>query len=481
MRHINIIVDGAKHNKNILFLLTVLALFTFETLWLALKSAFPMAFDEAYHFGLTQFFSGHLNPYITAQDPSTYGFGNIVHNSSWLYHWLLSFPYRVFAFSDSLYVEVVGLRIVNIAIALGSLLVLHRLLSFFSLGYNTRTLVVALFAFTPVVTALSAQINYDNLLLLVSLGVMYNCVKFVHETHIKKPNATTLIWLVLLLLVGPLVKFSFLPILFGVLLVIAWTCVRLGKNRTKHRAGLLKSFRKLPIASRYAATIAIIVVGSVCGLYYGQNFLRYHSLTPTCDQVLSVEACHNYYSWERNYQLAQSFDETKQLQNPVVYSYHWAVTSWYHLYGEIIPTGGIVHIARSFYVILLLATSAAALATLVHGPSIWRANLLLWVLLTISGVYILGLLSRNYHDYRQLGEAVAVQGRYLVPILPIYYTLLVMGVREVIDQSRIRDAKRLKLGLAIFVLFLCVWYGGAVRYISDVLPNHSWKSSTSNY
>lgn len=463
------------------FFLAVLLLFVIEASWIAIHSAFPMAFDEGYHFRLIQFFAGHPNPIVTSQDPSTYGLGNIVHNSSWLYHWLLSFPYRLLALSHSQYVEVVGLRFLNIGLAVCSLLLLHRLLRHFRLDSAIRTFVVLLFCLTPVVTALSAQINYDNLVLLLSLGVMYYVLYFVRELRAGKPSGKTLAKLLIVSLAGTLVKFSFLPIVAGTAVVTgaAWYINRRRAGVSLSR--VWQSFRGLPALTRSLLAVGVLLSAGLFGLFYGQNLVRYHNLTPSCDQVLSISACSNYYAWERNYELAESRDPAMALQGPLTYAYHWLTTSWYHLYAEIVPTGGIVHIATSFYILLLNVTALAVLVTLVSIRKVLRRNPLLLPMLGLSSVYVLGLWLRNYHDYRHLGEAVAVQGRYLVPVLAYYYLVLVLGVHEFFTSSNTHRqcvGRRIEIGAAVFVAAMFIWYGGAVRYLSDILPESHWQEKT---
>ena len=91
--------------------IALLCLFGAETAWLSVTSRFQMAFDESYHLGLIQFFSHRLNPIVTSQTNS-YNLGAIAHNPSFLYHYLLSFPYRLLdSLGASLRVEVVSLRL----------------------------------------------------------------------------------------------------------------------------------------------------------------------------------------------------------------------------------------------------------------------------------------------------------------------------------------------------------------------------------
>lgn len=463
-----------------LFFWGVLLAFVIETVWIALHAAFPMAFDEGYHVGVIRFFAQHTNPVVTTQDPSTYIYGNIVHNSSWLYHWLLSFPYRILAMTHSAYIEVVGLRFINIGMAVGSLALLHRLLRHLRLSSNIRTFIMLLLGFTPVFTALSSQVNYDNLVVLLTTAAAYYMLFFIRELGVKKPSAKTFAKLFAVCLLGSLVKFSFLPIFAGVFIIVSVAWFRQFRRGTHPWKRLVHSFTSLSNRASAVVILATICSAGLFVAYYGQNLVRYHNLTPSCDQVLSANACSNYYAWERNYQLSQHFDPSTPLQNPLVYSYHWAVTSWYHLYAEIVPTGGIVHIARSFYILLLAITGLAVLVTLFHFRMVVQRYPLLVPLVWLSVIYTLGLWARNYHDYRHFGEAVAVQGRYLVPVLGFYYTLLALGVHTAFTRAAKPAAwlRNIEFGVAVGVVLVFLAYGGAVRYVSNILPANNWHTTT---
>jgi hypothetical protein len=459
-------------------LLSVLTLFSAEAAWLSIRAAYPMAYDESYHFQLIQFFSHHLNPIVSSQDPSTYGLGNIVQNTSWLYHYLMSFPYRLFELNSSQYVQVVGLRFINIGIMIGALALVYRLLDHLKLSITIRTFIVFLVALTPAVTALSAQINYDSLVILLSLGATYYTLCFVRELRISKPSAITFAKLITLAFLGLIAKFSFLPMFAGIALATtaAWYWqVRAGK---KPLTLLRRSFRTLSLGTRAVIIVILTVsVGIASGLY-ANGLVRYHSLTPSCEQVLSVEACSNYYPWERNYTLSLQRNDLTKLDGPLVYTYHWAVQCWYQLHGVIIPGGGIVDIARSFYVLLLAFTLFALIALITHIHQVLRRYPLLLPLLGIAVIYILGLWMRNYNDYRHLGDIVGVQGRYIIPVTAYFYTALVLGVHESLRGNKRKGMylQRLKLGLVAFVVWMFVWFGGSVRYMSDVLPDHRWRA-----
>lgn len=117
-----------------------LLIFVVETGWLACTSRFPMAFDEAYHFGLIRFFSHHPDPLVTSQAADTYKYGALIQNSSLLYHYLMSFPYRLIAaVTQNPEMQVIALRFINIALLVGTLFVMRRCPDYSASRRRSRT------------------------------------------------------------------------------------------------------------------------------------------------------------------------------------------------------------------------------------------------------------------------------------------------------------------------------------------------------
>jgi hypothetical protein len=84
-----------------------------------------------------------------------------------------------------------------------------------------------------------------------------------------------------------------------------------------------------------------------------------------------------------------------------------------------------------------------------YGNQILRHHQPLGLLLFISMSYAVTLWAWNYHDFIHLGAAVALNGRYLFPIMPPI--LLAVGLAY---QSRLRHYPNLKTGLLVVVLLL---------------------------
>src|SRR5690348_13109817 len=108
------------------FFYGVLIFFGLESLWIAISAAYPMAFDEDFHFGLIKIYSHHWLPFLSGQPEGADAFGAVARDPSYLYHYLMSFPYRLISFcTGNETAQVVFLRLLNIML-FGTALVLFR-------------------------------------------------------------------------------------------------------------------------------------------------------------------------------------------------------------------------------------------------------------------------------------------------------------------------------------------------------------------
>src|SRR5579872_6980280 len=69
--------------------------FICEALWIAFSGHYPMAFDEDFHFGVIKIYAHHISPFLSHQPANADEFGAIFRDPSYLYHYLMSFPYRL--------------------------------------------------------------------------------------------------------------------------------------------------------------------------------------------------------------------------------------------------------------------------------------------------------------------------------------------------------------------------------------------------
>lgn len=420
----------------------ILLLFISETVWLVFTSDFPMSFDEGYHFSLIQFFSHHLNPIITSQPSSTYALGNIVHNPSFLYHYLLSFPYRLFALSNNLQVEVVLLRLINVGFAVASLVFLRKIFSVLNVPKVVSNIVILMFALTPLVTALSAQINYDNLVILTVMISVYLMTSFYKQLNSGVVNLKPLLILLPLCLFASLVKYEFVPVFVAIVVTAA---VVLGRLKTQDKQLLInfkKAFNKISLKFKLVSGILSLAGLLLCLNYYGVNTIKYHNPIPQCNQVLSVKDCTQYYAWDRNYVVSQyvkSHPGDKDKMSIGEYTWFWFKVEAYQLYAEIIPTGGLVYVDPVFYVLIVILALTSFVAVLLNFRKIFNNYRPLKAITAMTFIYLLFLWSRNFHDYLQLGQPLAIQGRYLVPILAYVYLICAIGIWNLIRSGKLNS------------------------------------------
>jgi hypothetical protein len=468
------------------FFAATTALFSLEAGWLALTSRFPGAFDEAYHFSLIRFYADHLNPIITSQTPDTYRFGPLVQNTSFLYHYLMSFPYRLMElFTSSLEVQAAGLRLVNVALMVAGLLLMRKFLHLLGLSRALTNVLVLAFALTPIVAVLAAQINYDNLLVPAVLLCMYLAVSFLQALEKRRFDTVRLLALVCLCLFAGLIKYAFLPVLAGIAVTVAWRIAGYRRhNPGKLMAQAEKSWRRSARYVRILLTIGLLAGGFLFLRVYGVNLVRYHNPVPPCEQVLSVAACKHYYAWHNVYGI-QNYVQTHHAAataDAFQYGSYWFLANIFMLFGAQVPLQGHLFAPPPYLFLVGVLGAGMFICTVVNFPRLLRRNRALLLLAAVCLTYLVCLWAKNYYDFGRVGQVVAIHGRYFVPILIYLYVLLALGLRaalEALPARRTRGGVKAALALVIIVSF--VYYGGFRQYVAHVTPVYGHLSPSDNF
>ena len=452
-----------------------IALFTGQTVWLAITSRFPMAFDEAYHLGLIQFFSHRWNPLVTVQPPSSYRLGPIIHGTSWLYHYLMSFPYRLMEiFTHDVVTLVIGLRFINIALVIANLFILRKLLRLLRISDGLTNMVLFIFALTPMVTVLSAQINYDNLMIPLVTFSIYETVLLTRELDRKYFDIVRFICLLCLCLLASLVKFAFLPIFLAITIVVIRKLLVNWRNNLPNLLGQATAGLKRSNAITKTVLLAVTALSIfLFGWVYGVNIAKYHDPIPQCNQVLSDQDCSQYYSWF----LKHTFHEYT-IAHPAAainlnvgsFTSYWMTSMSEKLYGSIMPLEGMYSLSAPLYSLAFLFFIGALGAIALNFKKIIHDYPELIMLIFVSLIYLVFLWGRNYEDYRQVGTVVAINGRYLVPILAFLYVVLGLSVSYALERDR--ASKFVKTVIA--VVFICIFggFGGFGQYVTHITPRY---------
>ena len=124
-----------------------------------------------------------------------------------------------------------------------------------------------------------------------------------------------------------------------------------------------------------------------------------------------------YGPWGRNYRFA--VEKGDFTPNPVAYTWHWLQGLHYRLFFTVAGPPAFVN-----YPPALLPSAAAVLialfgtvALLFYWRQVFGGQPFLAFLLLMSVVYLCVLWSQNYAQYAETGQPVAINGRYLIPLL----------------------------------------------------------------
>ncbi len=454
------------------FFRLIVAGLVLQAAWIALSGRFPMAFDEDFHLGIIHIYAHHLSPFLTSQPSGADAFGAVARDPSYLYQYLMSFPDRlIHLFTYNPTAEVLILRFIDIALFASALPLFRKLLLKTGASRAVVHACLLIFILVPIVPLLAAQINYDNLVLPVTGLFLLLTLRFSEELKSQKRlNAKLLASVLIVGLLGSLVKYAFLPIFAAGLVYLAFQLRQTFSSWRKLERSLLLG---LPLLTRRMRWVTLVGLVIACGLFAqrdGVNLVRYHTPVPACDSVLSIQECAAYGPWERNYTDAQN--KTSATASPVVFTRKWFGGMWLRSVFAVdgpdtnFQTRGPLLLPA---LVTIVVPAAAILTVAIYGRRILkrynRSALSFFGLVIIF--YIGALWLDNYIDFRQTGQPVAINGRYIIPIL---LPLLVISVLAVSEALRRRPQwKTATFGVTVLCL---LWGGGALTYI--LRNNDAW-------
>ena len=198
------------------FMIATVVLFIVQATYISISTPLYLPPDETHHFGYIRMYAANgLSPFLK-NSSETWRFGDVEHNPFFLYHYVMSFPYRfVSGFSDGYII----LRFINTLFGVGTLLVMYLIAREMKMGTVQRNVAVFLFANTMMFVFISSAVNYDNLVILLSL-LSALCVLKLWQ----KFSPSVFLVLCISVLAGSMTKVSFLPLIpiFGVILLVRY-------------------------------------------------------------------------------------------------------------------------------------------------------------------------------------------------------------------------------------------------------------------
>jgi hypothetical protein len=454
------------------FFILLVAFFVLEALWIALSGIYPMAFDENFHLGIIRLYAHHAWPFWGGYSPGAGEFGAVARDPSYLYHWLMSFPYRLIsAFTADQTIQVLVLRFMNIALFAAGLPLYRRLLLKTGASKAIVHLCLAFFVLIPVVPLLAAQINYDNLFIPLTALSLLLAIDFAGQLRtVRRIDARLLLWLVIAGLATSLVKYAFLPVFVVMAVYVLVNLWRVYPGK-KLLPGLRRALGAIPRRTLWFLAGLLMVLMVLSAQRYAVNLARYHKPVPDCSDVLTVRQCSQYGPWRRDYAYAQDKD-SQTSDSPLVFSADWMYGMWFRTFfavdgpATIFQTRGPLPIPGIGALVFTSLSAAAAIACCRRLLKKYDRSVLL-LFLAVMGFYVAVLWLDEYRSFLQTGRPVAINGRYLIALFPMLMIWCALGVNELLGRRY-----RLKLALAAAAMVCLLWGGGALTYI--LRSNDAW-------
>lgn len=397
-----------------------------------------MAFDEEFHYGLIAIYAGSLLPYGIEHTSDMAQYGAATADASYLFHYLMSFPYRLldfFGMSDT--AIILSLRMLNIAFVAAALVVFRRALLAANVSRPIVHTALLLVTLIPIFPLLAAHINYDNLLLLVFAWCLHSIIKITNSVRSGKAFPLTYVFqLAVAVLIGMSIKYAFLPLALGLFVWLMWLLVlgyRMHRQTvTSQLTGFKKEWKRLvPRTKWFMAALALISI--FFASHYVTNTLSYGSPIPSCERVFSESECTAYGPWNRNKNMEARKSDTFV---PVSYAEYMA-TEWmpgmtqrltFAVAGK--TNGFDTKLPLPVLVYTLVALSIFGVICLAIQAIRKKTSWLVAFTLLLTAIYAGALSFQLYGDYVDTAHPVAINGRYLIPLLPLVAVILIQAIRQ---------------------------------------------------
>ncbi len=463
-----------------LFWRIVMIFFVIEALWFVFSAAYPMAFDEDFHLGVIRIYAHGWSPFLTEHPAGADQFGAVVRDPSFLFHYLMSFPYRLLqVFTHSEAAQVIGLRLLNVAMFTAGLVLFRKVMLRAGASKAFAHVTLALFILLPIVPQLAAHINYDNLLMLLlplwSLAVF----ALLDGLKARRVNVPALLSFIALSLGMSVVKYATLPFLVAAALILMPMTYRYFRGHGKEFwPSIKRGFTAMALPSKVALVALCAVLGVLFVQRYGVNMVQYKTPVPDCGQVLRVDQCMSYGPWGRDYVFAQNKPDDF-VASPFTYIGAWFRGMWFRTFFAV---NGAHSDFTTYQPLPVPANTAIVISVtgllvlLFTARRVFRNCPYLVFFLLVIVVYAGVLWWQEYGMYKDTGQPVAINGRYLLPILPLAAVILGRAMSLFITARR----QAVKAGLACAALVLFLHGGGVFTFILRSDAHWYWPNKAVN-
>ena len=260
----------------------VTAWFLFQAVYFSVRVIPGIPPDEMHHINVAGFY--YEAPGVTIQESErTYAYGSL-NTTPYLYH---------LALGKALHLNIFGLepwrfmRLVNLAISLLAFLTIWLLVREVTSDSFARILTLVIVANIPMLNLMSGAVSYDNAVFFLAAAFQLAIVRF-----IKNASLANAFCALLCTLLGALIKLTMLPFFvpLAVIFLLRWRTL-LELLRSRSQVNWSSSVKLL--------FVSIIISSAACLMLYGGNEIRYGWLHPPASVVLGDEIVYKYYAQHR--------------------------------------------------------------------------------------------------------------------------------------------------------------------------------------
>ncbi len=390
--------------------------------------------DEYYHFRFIEYYATQPitnGPFITNQGIDHFDLRDITRIPNYLYHYAMSFPLRgLFAITDSLFAQVVVLRLMTLGMGIASLFVVRRILRQVGASQLMQNGVLLLLGLTGMLLWVLASINYDVPALLLYLSSVSVALSILQGKGITTKRLAVFILLAMLCV---LTKVTFVPFLALLVLITAFL------KRRDFRFIQNLNLRNLKHA---LLIMAVVIVGFLFVERIGGNVVRYQQIEVACDKIHAYQDCMQDDVFSRNENQLRAYAQQEDRGDGVTYQPYQFTQMWttfmyershfYYGHEQMRSNYG----AKIFAV--LTGAGFIALTVVFRKKLIENSGekLLLWT----TASYALVVYVFNAQTWLKFGQPYAFQGRYLFPVIPFLYyfcmKLLILSSRALSGKWR---------------------------------------------
>lgn len=421
-------------------------------------------YDEFWHKGIIYRYAEQWGPRLP-NSVETEGLGDVEFTGSFLFHWLMSYPFRILAavFGPESFATVATLRLICVAMVTGGLVVWGRALRVIGATPVVTNLTLLFFAGIPVLTFISATINYDNLLFLFVAATMLWQFKLI------KNNGAVLndwLWLAVFGVAACVTKYTFAPV-FALLAVYTFARYLMPLVRSFKAGTAVTSWKGVILP----AALAVIFIGLAASRYI-VNLVTLGTPEPNCEEVATHDYCMTYGVYERNYGFELNAVPTDPSTGDALVL---MFNDWLHGVSNTLSWVGVVSsngqvntfggpITQSLIFITLIAT--LVLAMVLGGVFAGKFRIVIWAAM---GVHSLALFVLNYSNYVDYNILYAYAGRYFLPYLPAIIAMAVGGVAALFRKGG--NFGQTKAVVLLGIVLLGMTQGaGALTYLAAADP-----------